>query len=124
MGKHRYSSVDFNRVDWEGLSKHLAGTRAVWAVDVAKERYFATLLDVEHQVLVTCRADYGGTVIDDNMITIDESGNVNIKTRATGDKNDQGDWDRDTGTDDDEGEGADKKGDVPADNDGTQDIAP
>jgi transposase len=55
MGKHRYSSVDFNRVDWKGLSEDITGTRAVWAVDVAKERYFATLLDVEHQVLVTFR---------------------------------------------------------------------
>jgi hypothetical protein len=26
MGKHRYSSVDFNRVDWKGLSEDITGT--------------------------------------------------------------------------------------------------
>jgi transposase len=53
MSKRRYNSVEFKRVDWQQVQERITGPRVVFAVDVAKEKFVATLLDDEQQALVT-----------------------------------------------------------------------
>ena len=51
MSKHRYSSSEFNRVDWDSLVQRLAGGRAVLPVDAAKQDYAAAVLAGDGTVL-------------------------------------------------------------------------
>jgi len=53
MSKRRYNSIDLKRVDWQKVREQITGGRVVFAVDVAKEDFVATLLDGEQQALVT-----------------------------------------------------------------------
>ena len=53
MSKRRYNSIEFKRVDWQQVQEQITGPRVVFAVDVAKEKFVATLLDDEQQGLVT-----------------------------------------------------------------------
>jgi len=53
MNKRRYSRVEFKRVDWQRVQERTAGARVVFAVDVAKEDFVATVLDGEQTALVT-----------------------------------------------------------------------
>jgi transposase len=53
MGKRRYGSVEFKRVDWSGLASGLGGGRAVLAVDVAKQDFVGAVLGPDARVRVT-----------------------------------------------------------------------
>ena len=53
MSKRRYKSIEFKKVDWNGVHDRIEGERVVLAVDVAKEDFVATLMDTEQTVLVT-----------------------------------------------------------------------
>jgi len=51
MSKHRYNSIEFNRVDWPKVQQQIQGPRIVFAVDVAKEDLVATLMDKQQAVV-------------------------------------------------------------------------
>lgn len=53
MSKRRYNSIDFKRMDWQGLQDRIEGKRVVLAVDVAKEDFVATFLTGKQQALIT-----------------------------------------------------------------------
>jgi len=53
MSKRRYSTVELNQVNWARMREQVAGQRAVFAVDVAKEDFVGVLLDAERTALVT-----------------------------------------------------------------------
>jgi transposase len=55
MSKRRYSAVEFNLVNWTMRREQVAGQRAVFAVDVAKEDFVGVLLDAERTALVTVK---------------------------------------------------------------------
>ncbi len=52
MSKRRYSAVGFKQVNWARLKEQIAGQRAAFAVDVAKEDFVGALLNVERSPLV------------------------------------------------------------------------
>jgi len=52
MSKRRYKSVNCKRVDWARLAEEHAGGRIVFAVDVAKEKFFAALQSAPGQTLL------------------------------------------------------------------------
>jgi len=60
MGKRRYGSVEFKRVDWSGLAEGLGGGRAVLAVDVAKQDFVAAVLGPDAGVRVTFNWQHPG----------------------------------------------------------------
>jgi len=60
MGKRRYGSVEFKRVDWSGLAEGLGGGRAVLAVDVAKQDFVAAELGPDAVVRVTFKWQHPG----------------------------------------------------------------
>jgi transposase len=55
MSKGRYAGVEFNRVNWATMREQVAGQRAVFAVDVAKEDFVGVLLDARRTALVTVK---------------------------------------------------------------------
>lgn len=55
MSKRRYSATEFNRVNWAMMTEQVAGQRAVFAVDVAKEDFVGALLDAQRTPLVTVK---------------------------------------------------------------------
>ena len=55
MSKRRYSATEFNRVNWAMIREQVAGQRAVFAVDVAKEDFLGTLFDAQRRALVTVK---------------------------------------------------------------------
>jgi hypothetical protein len=64
MGKRRYNSVEFKRVDWHKVGEQMRGSPAVFAPDVAKEDFVATLLDAEQQGLVTLKWRHPGETLE------------------------------------------------------------
>jgi len=44
MSKHRYETVMFQELDWDGLGKRVAGGRIAFSVDVAKDDFYAALM--------------------------------------------------------------------------------
>ena len=55
MGKRKYRSTAFEKVDWSALEAKVKGQRVVFAVDVAKEDFMAALMNAEREVLVTVK---------------------------------------------------------------------
>ena len=64
MSKRRYNSVEFKRVDWDKVGEQMRGSRVVFAVDVAKENFVATLLDAEQRALVTLKWRHPGETLE------------------------------------------------------------
>ncbi|HHB12410.1 MAG TPA: IS110 family transposase [Chromatiales bacterium] len=53
MAKRRYKSEKFKQVDWDAVRERIAGRRIALAVDVAKEDFVASLMDVGQAALLT-----------------------------------------------------------------------
>ena len=55
MNKHRYKATAVQRVDWSTVSKAIKGQCVVFAVDVAKEAFYGSLLSTESEILATLK---------------------------------------------------------------------
>ena len=55
MSKRRYSATEFEEVNWVAMAEQVAGQRIVFGVDVAKDDFFAALLDAERAPLTTVK---------------------------------------------------------------------
>lgn len=55
MSKRTYRTVDFQQLDWTALRRRIDGGRVVLAVDVAKEKFVATLMLESRQALATLK---------------------------------------------------------------------
>jgi hypothetical protein len=53
MSNRRYKSVEFKQVDWERVGSQIESERVVFAVDIAKEDFVATVLDDEQRAPLT-----------------------------------------------------------------------
>jgi transposase len=58
MAKYNYRAQSFHQVNWTKVVSALSGDRLIVAVDVAKERFFATLMKADQTVLVTVKWDH------------------------------------------------------------------
>jgi len=52
MSKRRYTSKKFKQVDWKTVTDRLVGSRVILAVDVAKEDFYAAIMNERHEALV------------------------------------------------------------------------
>lgn len=55
MSKHTYRAVEFQRLDWARLKQQIGGGRVLLAVDVAKEKFVATMMLASREPLATLK---------------------------------------------------------------------
>jgi transposase len=55
MSKRRYHAAEFNKVNWTAIAERSAGQRIVFAVDVAKDDFVATLMGADRMPIETLR---------------------------------------------------------------------
>jgi transposase len=55
MSKRRYRTTDVNKVNWERIAESAGGSRVVFGIDVAKEKFVGALLNSEREVMETLR---------------------------------------------------------------------
>ncbi len=55
MNKHRYKTTDFKRVNWDKIDTQTHGQRISFAVDVAKEEFFAAVMKPGNEVVETIK---------------------------------------------------------------------
>ncbi len=55
MKKHIYKAIKVTKVNWEQLANAVEGQRTIFAVDVAKEKFFAAVMTPDREVHVTLK---------------------------------------------------------------------
>ena len=55
MKKRRYKATNVKRVNWERIGAQIEGQRIIFGVDVAKEDFFAVLMNADHSVIETLK---------------------------------------------------------------------
>ncbi len=55
MKKRRYKATNVKRVNWERIGAQTEGQRIIFGVDVAKEDFFAVLMNADHSVIETLK---------------------------------------------------------------------